>query len=260
MEKWIKFAIRDLDASIILYNNKFYPQALYLLNQSLEKVLKGRMVFLKWMKKGKEIGHNLELASCKVWYVEMGEIIEEAKKELKKEELKELDKDPAKFKELFSKKYLDLLNEVGKNIIIIKNIKKTKVLDVEKVLYDLDKQFVGLPEIRRKEIPKAITVKDYLMALENYLRKEGYREKSEYSIAVTYLLSYIMPKQDTFRYPEFQPEKIYNKDNILVKNFVRVANHLKNSCDIEMEFLEFLKYTEAFYNSLHSNKKDLSLN
>lgn len=249
-KQWIELAHRDLEASILLYRHKLYPQALYFFHQAVEKINKGAFIQLKWIKSGKELGHNLKLAPSKVFEIEIDKLIDRAESELNPSERKELEKDYKKFRKIFKKEYLKEMKKMAtcRAMLINLNVQKpstflrnnlsiledeySKILRMKRMMKKLIKIFeVELKKAKRKSSGNFASIKKmYIDLIEKDYKYTSYLRR--YAIGVVYRLSLILPEQETFRYPEFQPIKLYTKSHTLIKNFRRMAKHLKNSHEI----------------------------
>lgn len=234
--KWLEISKKDLDASAVLYEKKFYPQALYLLHQSIEKMTKGMLTSLKWIKSGKELGHNLKIAPAKVWEIEVDKLIDKAINELGESERKELDMDYKRFRKLFPQKYLtDMKHAATFRTLILRS--KPSVSRLPMILNTLDKEIEYLTRFKIKVRNDIIKIEDkYKRKKNNRLIQLAFkkileyaRKETEYAIAVIYRLGEVLPDHELFRYPEFQPIKIYSNNHILVKHFRRIVKHAENA-------------------------------
>lgn len=237
---WLDIATTDLKASKVLYENKFYPQSLYFMHQSVEKLGKAHAIARKYIKSGKVFSHDLKANVYKGTEVDFLQKIKEGVPRLEKASFKD--------KTIWKEANTFLNSEQGSEVkhllhrlIVLKDFNPSKhyknYFNVE--LARLTKQHTEL-DIQLNEIktnfakaPDKLTdltekQKDDLIQLFKMI-KERKMNKIDFAIGVLFFLSYILPKQETFRYPEFNPLKIYNEKNVLVKNYIQLYQYLNTA-------------------------------
>jgi len=255
--KWLNIGKSDLESSIILYNQKFYPQSLYLFHQSLEKLIKCLGISLDWFKSGKEVGHNLTFAVSKVWEKRIDNLIDQAIEDLNKTERLYLEKDYRKFKTFFKKEELKKLKEYTFHKIVFNDIGgrcnseivKERLSSLDKENEEISKLKKNTKKYMKKHIPEfeielkkakkeGSTNSTHLKKkFAKILEKDYHYESTKimYAIFVVVGLACLLPKQNKLRYPEYNPTETYTHNHPLIKNFNNMYKHLQNSYDIFTE-------------------------
>lgn len=123
---WLKIATQDAEASELLYDNDFYPQSLYFLEQSLEKLVKAICFGIGVVKNGSEIGHDIKAALSLNSRVESRKIMHNVWNRLEYNDKKLIAGEPKRFQEyLKSKERKDFIQHVMSE----RFIKKMKIKD-----------------------------------------------------------------------------------------------------------------------------------
>jgi HEPN domain-containing protein len=240
IEYWLRLAISDCEAAKILYIAHLNVQALYFVQQALEKVNKAVNLRLKDIKDGKEISHALHLSLTKRLEGIAKREIDDIFTRLGDAEKTEIRKDPKKFMNYVNKRELNELKE----ILIATHISKSKAfvefrkrLDLEKYLNECFKIFEkGLVKYKKLE-------KTFRKSIANGENNEEIAKKfieyrvwkTDYAYNVALRLAVIFPNPQTFRYPEHKPFEVYNEKNVLVKRMDEIIRHVYNSCKIYSE-------------------------
>jgi len=244
-KKWIEIAIKDLEASEILFKNKLYPQSLYFFHQSLEKLNKALLISLKFIERGIEIKHNLRDAPAKPLYKAYNEIFDEILDRMEQSKKKKLYK--AKNKIKFLKRVLQpsdfqKITKLAIGYHMIRKLDKShdkrflketlNRLNKEHAKYNKAKQRV-LKQIKKFEISKN-NIDNFNNMIKIY--SDFVLDGMGYVISVAYRLIFILPEQNRFRYPEFNPIETYKDNHLLIKNFNSILRHLKISCNFFKNF------------------------
>ena len=239
LREWLDIASDDLEASHLLYKHKLYPQSLYFMHQSTEKLGKAIAIALKYTKSGKELSHNLR---ANVYIDTENRFLEKLKAAVPG--LK-----TASSKDLAIWKEVDafLGSSEGKEVkhlleryLVLKHFDYSKKPGyLEKELSRINKQEEKIKEqlnsikVSFRKCPDRfdkITNEDKKNVIDTFQMIKDYKlEKIDYSLAVLYFLSNILPDQQSFRYPEFNPSKTYTENYILVRNYSKVYGHLKGA-------------------------------
>lgn len=147
--KWFELAIKDSESAFLLYKNGYYPQGLYFIHQSVEKLNKGIMVSVNWIKEPKQMSHDITFAPRKALRIIIDETIQKAKSKLTKSELDKLEEDTSKYKIFFSEEDLKKLYEISKGFSLMKHMEKRgTIVDLSETLEILDGDLKKLQETK----------------------------------------------------------------------------------------------------------------
>jgi len=218
IREWLRIASSDAKASESLYDNGFYPQSLYFLEQSLEKLIKALSFGIGVVKNGSEIGHNIKGALWINSRIESRKIMHTVWDRLEYKDKLIISNEPGRFREYLKPKERKAFIQY---VMSERLLKEMKIKDLNSYLTDSIK----------------ILDEDY----EHFKSKSKLCiSKYEYFVDVAFRLCPAIPDQQTFRYPEFNPLGIYDENHPLINHFKKIIKHVSNASSLFEEFLSIM--------------------
>ncbi|MFH1587079.1 MAG: HEPN domain-containing protein [Candidatus Diapherotrites archaeon] len=258
---FLKIALKDLEAADILYKNKLYPQALYFLHQSLEKVHKAALINFGWIEDGHEIGHNLNLSLATVSKIDASKKIDKVAEHLTEDEKNRIERNLVTIEEFMTPEDVRKLHEAVFRWKLFQKVKleKTDLKYMKKVLSRLEKEF-KIKERHRKiflnfleKYEKAIAKKDINSKSFNKLQDSLFKEIKKYfffhagyQFYVIYLLVPLLPSSASLRYPNNNPLDTYNESSPVIKVFGELSKHIRAAIDCFSIFFDFVSSFSRF--------------
>jgi len=255
---WFEIAKADINAARLLYKNKFYPQALYFLHQSAEKIHKGSLIYLRFIDSGKKAGHELNEAVIKVLESKIIRIAHEDNGKKKTVYISKLKPNSEKSKEI------ERLRKTITILKIYKNHEEISLKELDKEIRLWDNEFKKTVKLKKKILMALrtklkrkhrqnnfqLTKKEFLNILE--LVKLYVYQIGVYETTVLYSVRSMLPKQDMFRYPDFKPTETFDRSHPLIKRFKILSKHLNNTRWLTLQMIGIMDDFKPHHH--HSNK------
>ncbi|MGM0502516.1 MAG: HEPN domain-containing protein [Bacillota bacterium] len=223
----LEIAKKDLDSSKLLYENEFYPQAMFNYHQSLEKITKSFSLANNIITENdlKEYNHKPFTIFRNLYKNLFGFFKEQIKTEGVLENNDLSNNDISKF-DLFVDEANDNLDAAQSNQRKYLNIAEEELVESLDLIKKLENNFMGKNNDYNSEDDKQKI--DQLMLVYIYLGKLSMLISSSHA---TYS-RYVFPDEGQ------TPSKIYNKKHSIIKNYNDIHNILKKCVSSYEELIE----------------------